>query len=152
MSGFVLYISSKFVVEIELQVNTSIMIQKITAYFLFSLMLFCTTKNTVLLGIYEIDQEVFINLFCINQSNPEMECNGKCQLSHIAEEQDQHNQATQTLIELQKEVFFYLNEVEAINAGEYITVLTPLVHLQQPINIYSFQFSPFQEKPPRFLS
>ncbi|MCO5231222.1 MAG: hypothetical protein M9958_08705 [Chitinophagales bacterium] len=128
------------------------MIQKVTTYLLFSLMLFCTTKNAVLLTIYDIDQETFIHLFCVNQSNPEMECNGKCQLSHIAEEQGQNNDATQTLIELQKEVFFYYEASKSIPITPFIEEQQLLVHNSQPIATYNYLFSSSQKRPPQFLS
>lgn len=128
------------------------MIQKITTYLLFSLMLFCTTKNAVLLTIYDIDQETFIHLFCVNQSNPEMECNGKCQLTHIAEEQEQNNDATQTLIELQKEVFFYYEAAKNAPITPYIEEQQLIVHNSHPIDTYNYLFSSSQKRPPRFLS
>jgi len=59
-----------------------------------------------MLSFYLADTQSFVELFCVNQDKPEMECNGKCELSKLAE-QSPSKQKPSYLDFLQKEVVLY---------------------------------------------
>lgn len=42
---------------------------------------------SALYGVYELDQQLFIELFCENTDKPEMHCNGSCMLSKMNEQE-----------------------------------------------------------------
>lgn len=44
----------------------------------------------MLYGLYEIDQSLFTELFCVNKNKPELHCNGSCMLSKM-DEQSSHD-------------------------------------------------------------
>ena len=113
-------------------------------------MLFCMIKNTALLSLYELNQDLFITILCENKSKPSLKCNGKCQLSKISKEQQQ-DQAAQVLNHLQSDIFFFYENKVSINAKhsfkEIVVVYNPL-----PNNHYQSPSSTEVDKPPTFLS
>jgi len=69
---------------------------------------FNSIKSGVMLGFYLADTQSFVELFCVNQDKPEMECNGKCELSKLAQ-QNPSNEKPNYLDFLQKEVVVYFS-------------------------------------------
>ncbi len=67
---------------------------------------FNSIKSGVMLSFYLADTQSFVELFCVNQDKPEMECNGKCELSKLAE-QSPSSEKPSHLDFLQKEVVLY---------------------------------------------
>ena len=124
--------------------------RRTTAFLLLFFMLFCMIKNTALLSLYELNQDLFITILCENKSKPSLKCNGKCQLSKISKEQQQ-DQAAQVLNHLQSDIFFFHENNISINAKhsfkEIVVVYNPL-----PNNHYQSPSSTEVDKPPTFLS
>lgn len=48
----------------------------------------------VLYGLYNWDQDLFVELFCVNQDKPELECDGSCMLSKLDHQQTQDQTPT----------------------------------------------------------
>lgn len=69
---------------------------------------FNSIKSGVMLGFYLADTKSFVELFCVNQDKPEMECNGKCELSKLAQQNPSKEKPTY-LDFLQKEVVVYFS-------------------------------------------
>lgn len=44
----------------------------------------------VLYGLYNLNQPLFVELFCINKDKPEMHCDGTCMLSKLDDQQAQN--------------------------------------------------------------
>lgn len=124
-------------------------IRKLTASLLLFFMLFCITKNTALLSLYEINQELFVSLLCENKSRPSLHCEGKCQLSKIAKEQ-QKEKAEKVLSQLQAEVFFYYQS-PAIPSFACTTVLTAK-YTPTGYPSYSYIFTSSNDRPPAYLA
>lgn len=59
-----------------------------------------------MLSFYLADTQNFVELFCVNQDKPEMECNGKCELSKLAK-QNPSSEKPSHLNFLQKELVLY---------------------------------------------
>jgi hypothetical protein len=62
-------------------------------------MLLCLMKNSLLYTLYNVNQEVFVELFCINKDRPELHCDGKCELSKILKEKEREK-TSQVLLQL----------------------------------------------------
>jgi len=80
----------------------------IFVYLFVLLISFNSIKSGVMLGFYLADTQSFVELFCVNQDKPEMECNGKCELSKLAEQSLSKEKPTY-LDFLQKEVVVYFS-------------------------------------------
>lgn len=57
---------------------------------------------------YEIDPIGFIEALCENKEQPELQCNGKCQLKKVSKENSNTNQTPTHLIDF-KEITLYIN-------------------------------------------
>lgn len=62
-------------------------------------------KNNVMYLIYECNSDMFVSMFCVNTSRPELHCDGQCQLSQMAKEQNEHA-ASDFFRSLYTEVFY----------------------------------------------
>lgn len=80
----------------------------IIIHFFVLLISFNSIKSGVIIGFYLADTPSFVELFCVNQDKPEMKCNGKCELSKLAQ-QNSSNEKPTYLDFLQKEVVVYFS-------------------------------------------
>jgi hypothetical protein len=125
-------------------------IRKTTAALLLFFMLFCITKNTALLSLYQFNQSLFVSLLCENKSRPTLKCNGKCQLSRIAKEQQQ-DRAAQVLNSLQSDIFFFY-ESPTIHYPSFQLYSLKKVYNQAKNAIYQNPNLARINKPPTVLS
>ena len=125
-------------------------LRRTTASFLLFFMLFCMVKNTALLSLYELNQDLFITILCENKSKPSLKCNGKCQLSKISAEQQQE-QAAQVLNHLQTDIFFFHEQSLPSNINQSLLDVN-LVYNPMPNNHYQSPAFAEDDKPPTFLS
>ena len=65
-------------------------------------------RNSLMLSFYLVDTEDFVELFCENKEMPELECNGKCELSKLAKQDDQKPERTSLIDNLQNELVYYI--------------------------------------------
>lgn len=107
-------------------------------------------KNTALLSLYELNQDLFISILCENKSKPNLKCNGKCQLSKISSEQQQE-QAAKVLNQLQADVFFFHEQTLPNNINQSLLDVI-FVYNPMPDNHYQSPTFAEDEKPPAFLS
>lgn len=70
-----------------------------------------------MVSFYHFNNESFTEIFCKNQDKPEMECNGKCYLAEVSND-NQKEKNDFLLNNFQKEIFFFLNLSE-INDEPY---------------------------------
>ncbi|KRG30521.1 hypothetical protein [Salegentibacter mishustinae] len=59
-----------------------------------------------MISFYMVDTKNFVELFCVNKEKPELECNGKCELSKLAES-DTSKEKPSYLDILQKEIALF---------------------------------------------
>lgn len=126
-------------------------LRRIVALLLLFVMIFCIAKNSVLHTFYSLNADAFISLFCENINKPALKCNGKCQFSKIASEQ-QKGQAEKVLLSLQQEVFLYhqLDDDEYFKfafVGQFSIELMVF-----PKNQYAYLYYFRNDKPPQFIS
>lgn len=68
-------------------------------------------KNALVLNFYLLDNSDFIEFFCENKDKPQMHCNGNCQLSKIADRQDEKKDFP-VIVQLTNELVFYSEKFE----------------------------------------
>lgn len=68
-----------------------------------------------MLSFYMVDTKNFVELFCVNQDKPDLECDGKCELSKLAES-NPSNEKPSYLDFLQKEVILYWTETPSVKS------------------------------------
>lgn len=111
-------------------------------------MLLCLMKNSILYAIYGFNQEVFIELFCINKDRPDLHCDGKCELTKMFREKQKEN-ATRILVQLQLENQYFppsfsfdFPEIASVDTSENKPATLPS-------DTYSFDFIKQNRKPPQ---
>lgn len=67
-------------------------------------------KGSILCAVHEYDKSLFISMFCENKERPHLNCEGKCKLAKMQNEQSEE-QAGSMLKHWQAEVLFF-NEIE----------------------------------------
>ncbi len=125
--------------------------RRIIVFFLFFVIVFCITKNSVLYVLYEVDTKVFVNLFCQNKARLELKCNGKCKLAKMAKDQERIN-AEKLLLCLQEKIFLYYQKcLMFMHEAPFVEI--PLVtFVPFADNHYSYLYLYQIDKPPKFLS
>lgn len=73
-----------------------------------SLISFNSIKSAIMISFYMVDTRNFVELFCVNKEKPELECNGKCELSKLAES-DTREKPTYLDV-LQKEIVLFYSD------------------------------------------
>ncbi len=126
-------------------------LRRIVALLLLFVMMFCITKNSALYTFYSLNTNAFISLFCENINKPALKCNGECQLSKMAKE-EQKAQAEKVLSSLAQEVFLFHQHNEIENSP-----LTPAIQIAVNLTVfpkenYSYLYFFRNDKPPQFLS
>ncbi len=125
-------------------------LRRTMASLLLFFMLFCIVKNTALLSLYELNQDLFVIMLCENKAKPALKCNGKCQLSRIANEQKQ-DEAAQVLNNLRGEIFFFHEQTLVITIDQHTKEIVVTYGLMPENHYQSLSFSE-DDKPPTFLS
>lgn len=69
-------------------------------------MLINSTKSSLVYTYFKLDPVGFIENLCKNNDNPELQCNGKCQLKKVAESNSKDSEEPMRLIDF-KEVLLY---------------------------------------------
>lgn len=84
----------------------------VIAFTLIFVLLFSIVRNSLMLSLYLVDTEDFVELFCENKEMPELECNGKCELSKMANQDDQKPERTSLIDNLQNEWVYYVTPIK----------------------------------------
>lgn len=118
----------------------------ILSLFLSVLLIYNSLRVSLTYAYYELDPIGFIEKLCVNQDQPELECNGKCHLKKVAQSQDKKQKTPESTIDFVK-MFLYTNNTEK---NDFSIVLferkkDPIIYL----NTYSFTNSDDCFHPPR---
>ena len=76
-----------------------------------TLILFNSLRVSMTYAYYELDPIGFVEALCENKAQPELQCNGKCQLKKVSENHSTDNQRPTELIDF-KEVLLYIDYIE----------------------------------------
>ncbi|WP_238857937.1 hypothetical protein [Poritiphilus flavus] len=89
---------------------------------------------------YIVNQDYIAEFFCINQDKPELDCNGKCYLMQMLNEQNEEKQRNlpSILMEEYPIGFVVLLDVHA-KANQFFKRSTPDFYLKNYHYLYSYQ-------------
>lgn len=125
--------------------------QKYISIFLSLVIGLFTMKSALVMSYYIVFTDTFIENYCINKDKPELNCDGKCELSKLLErdssEQD-HQEGMMLLTSA--EIVFYLSKSQNLfNLSNFPKDNKPaFVFIPQ---IYAFDFRKKLIKPPEVL-
>src|SRR5690606_26073746 len=123
---------------------------KPATYVLMLVMLLSMMNRSMTYVIYEYDTQLFVDLFCINNNQPEMKCNGHCKLAQMKEEQK--NEANKIINVLQVEAFYFVPTVAQIFFPSFLETKSKVKYPLSPQSFYAFLFTDGINKPPEFRS
>lgn len=84
--------------------------QKIIVWTMIVILFTQTLGVNTLYVLYEIDQSLFIELFCVNKDEPDLECDGTCMLAKI----DDQNLYNSDILSIQNHNIIYYQLVYII--------------------------------------
>ncbi len=103
--------------------------------FLTVLILINSTKASLTYTYYELDPIGFIEALCENKDQPELQCNGNCQLKKVAESQDNTQNTPESIVDF-KELVLYPSPDTEIKISKTIYKKRALCVSYQ--NLYSY--------------
>lgn len=98
-------------------------------------------KNSLLLNFYFLNNDSFTEFFCENKDKPDLECNGHCQLSKMADDEDK-NEIPSIFQQLKVELVYY---VEEFSFGFPEIIDTPQHHYYY---LYFYQSAVLEQQTP----
>lgn len=108
-------------------------------------------KTTILYTLHEYNRAAFIEMFCVNKDRPQFNCNGKCKLAKMQQEENE-KRAHDLLKQLQLDVV-YFSPIKSVSLIGNLLFYLP-AKTKQPFcygHDYSFLFTSRSVKPPEML-
>jgi len=101
-----------------------------------------TLKQSFFFGYYALFTEDFVASYCINKNQPELNCDGKCFLSDLIDDQDKDVPEIPLHVQLQ---LVYLYNLDNLNL-----IVHPIASNQnfKYLDFYTYQFSSTAFRPP----
>ncbi len=124
---------------------------KITSIFILFFLLLSITKNNILYVIYDYDTELFVSMFCENIDRPELECDGKCMLADMQEDQSDNKNIAHVLKQLQTEIL-YCNNPVSFDFPEKEIISYEKLTISPYLYSYHFLYTRESNEPPRSFS
>jgi hypothetical protein len=109
-------------------------------------MLFNSIKSGFMISFYLVDNSSFTELFCVNIDKPEMECNGKCEISKLSQDSTTKEKPTH-LDFLQRQVVLFFNPMQQLEVFQFSEEENTLITY---LNNYTYQYLPKSFHPPSF--
>lgn len=100
-----------------------------------AVMLFNSIKSGFMISFYLVDNSSFTELFCVNQDKPEMECNGKCELSKLNEDSTTKEKPS-NLDFLQRQLVLFFNPLQRLEVLQFFEEKKPAIAY---LNNYKYQ-------------
>lgn len=123
-------------------------VKKIVSRVLPFLLMVIIAKGAILMTIYDIDQTVFVNLFCENKDKPEMKCNGHCKLAKISSEETQNKKKSHPgEINFETQIFVY-TDFSVERHFEILFTEEAKVNYALKKSVYSYLFTNKHFHPP----
>ncbi|MGO2103063.1 hypothetical protein [Psychroflexus halocasei] len=114
------------------------------AYFLIVIVLSFTIKSAFFMSYYAVFTDTFIENFCVNQDNEELQCDGKCYLSKVLD-QDDSSEEKRFEIHAEKDLVFSITSFENPK-NDVININHSPNYIYN--NFYNYLFSQAFLKPP----
>lgn len=118
--------------------------KKYITFLLVTIVLAFTIKSAFFIGYYASFTDTFIENFCVNQENEELQCDGKCYLSKVLDHDDS-SEHKNFEIHAEKDLVFPLTSYEYTKNDNLETIYTSNYNYQ---NLYHYLFSQAFLKPP----
>ncbi|SKB67963.1 hypothetical protein SAMN05660776_2513 [Salegentibacter holothuriorum] len=109
-------------------------------------MLFNSIKSGFMISFYLVDNPSFTELFCVNKDKPEMECNGKCEISKLSKDSTTKEKPTH-LDFLQRQVILFFNPMQSLEVFQFSEEKETVIAY---LNNYTYQYLPKSFHPPSF--
>ena len=122
--------------------------RNISAWALIAVLFTHALGVNILSGLYTVDKTVFVDVFCVNQDKPEMNCEGSCMLEKI-EKQKKHDSEKPTQINITQLQFYYLDQNFEFKLNNIN--LSQLEHHAQYQSIHSFNHLKEIFRPPTLV-
>ncbi len=118
----------------------------IVSIFLMTLILINSCRVSLTYAYFELDPIGFIENLCENIDKPELQCNGKCQLTKVAKSQKKEQKTPESIIDF-KEIILYPNFIldVVLPCRDYSKKRGSIAYQ----NLYSFNTSNDCFHPPR---
>lgn len=106
--------------------------RNIVVWALVAMMCVHIAGTNLLYGIYILNKNVFIELFCENTESPELHCDGSCMISKMSKHNSEQSNKPISAENFQWETFVYI--YESIELSDFIPALVESnFHLESPI-------------------
>lgn len=109
-----------------------------------------TLKSALVMGYYIFFTEDFIETYCVNKDKPELNCDGKCYLSELLDNNstENENQQKMMLASSSELVFYFHVGLDEISNSNFTEHSKPIFQIPQ---LYTFDFLEKKIKPPKDL-
>ncbi len=111
--------------------------QQIVVWVLATVMMVNCLGTNLIYGLYMVDQDIFVELFCENTANPAMHCDGTCMLKKMASHDHQHSDQHSLLDVYKVQLVFYTPTILQAPQQQ----VTSVYHQFRYENHYAFQNS-----------
>ena len=110
-----------------------------------------TLKSALVMGYYICFTENFIENYCVNKDQPELNCDGKCYLSQLLDKNSNEQEGQKDMMLLTyAELVFYLNTTNLVNTKKPLKGSKQII-ISRPYH-YTFDFHQRLIKPPELLA
>ena len=120
-------------------------LSKILSFLLTSIIIFNSLQVSLTYAYYNIDTAGFIEKLCENKDKPELQCNGKCHLKKLVNNNTNNDQEPVKAVNL-KEITLYVVEFMKY---DFKRVSFKNVQLGDYNNLYSFSLLDSIDRPPQ---
>jgi hypothetical protein len=120
-------------------------ISKILSFLLTSIIIFNSLQVSLTYAYYNIDTVGFIEKLCENKDKPELQCNGKCHLKKLADNNSNNDKEPIKAVNL-KEITLYVVEFMKYDFNQ---VSFKNVQLGNYNNLYTFSLVNSLDRPPQ---
>jgi len=118
----------------------------IVSLLLATIIIFNSLRISFTYAYYYLDTSGFIEKLCENKDRPELQCNGKCQLMKVA----QNNQAADDKVPFKyidfREITLFVVEQ---NSYDFLSHLSRKTHLKNYNNLYHYSLTYSLDHPPQ---
>lgn len=109
------------------------------------LILFSSLRVTCTYAYYELDPIGFIERLCENKDNPELQCNGKCHLKKVAENNTDNQQEPAKSTSLKEITLFVVNKLDYS-----LSIIKKIENINFDYkNLYAFSSTHKIDRPPQ---
>ena len=125
--------------------------QKYIGIFLSLVIGLFTIKSALVMSYYICYTDTFIENYCVNKDKPELNCDGKCELSKLLErDTSEHDNQKDMMLMTSAEIVFYLSKTQNLfSITKFIKDSKQIISYTPQFYVFDFQMKLI--KPPEIL-